>query len=114
MSVQGVLQSGEPYSIVVASDPGTPGTVAMAVVWVPNVGSPPSVPEVHAIAPGMSSTDAGIVPPGQMLLLDFDLPDAANAKITVTVVSGKSGAPPTANVAGALTSDDDWTFLVLP
>jgi hypothetical protein len=113
MSFKGVLTTGDRYSITIASDPGTPGTTAASIVWVPNVGSPAITPTVHAVPPGMASMDAGIVPAAQMLLIDLDLPDVTGAKVTATVTSGPIGGPPR-TVAGSETADNDWTFLVQP
>jgi len=61
----------------------------------------------------MSSVDAGIVPAGQMLLLDLDLPNGAGAKVDITVTTGSIGAVPS-TTAGSVTADTDWTFLVQP
>lgn len=107
MPFQGSLTTGDRYSIIVDSDPMTPGTTAFAIVWVPNVGGTPATPVVDSIAPGMRAQHAGIVPAGQMLLLDFDLPDDPRSKITIDV-----SANATSVASGSESEDTEWTFLV--
>lgn len=109
MSVKGILTSGARYSITIDSDPATPGTTAFAIVWVPNVGTAPVTPVVDSIAPGMRALHAGIVPAGQMLMLDFDLPDDPRSKIAINVSAGAATV-----AAGSETEDTEWTFLVQP
>jgi hypothetical protein len=107
MSFQGILTTGDRYSITIDSDPETPGTTAFGIVWVPNVGGTPATPIVDSVAPGMRAQHAGIIPPGQMLLLDFDLPDDPRSKIAINV-----SANATIVASGSATADTEWTFLV--
>ena len=109
MPFQGSLTTGDRYAITVDSDPKTPGTTAFAIVWVPKVGGSPTTPVVDSIAPGMRALHAGIVPAGQMLLLDFDLPDDPRSKITVDVSANAASV-----ASGSETADTEWTFLVKP
>lgn len=109
MPFQGILTTGDRYSITVDSDPTTPGTTAFAIVWVPKPGGTAITPVVDSIAPGARAQHVGVVPTGQMLLLDFDLPDDPRSKIAIAVSANA------ANVAsGPETEDTEWTFLVRP
>lgn len=109
MPLKGILKTGDRYTITVDSDPTTPGTTAMALVWIPNLGGTPVTPVIDAIAPGTRALHAGIVPQGQMLMLDFDLPDDPKSKITIDVTSAGASV-----AAGAESADNEWTFLVTP
>jgi hypothetical protein len=57
----------------------------------------------------MRTQHTGVVPAGQMLLLDFDLPDDPKSKITIDV-----SANATSVASGSETEDTEWTFLVKP
>lgn len=105
MPFQGSLTAGDRYSITVDSDPVTPGTTAFAIVWVPKVGGTASTPVIDSIAPGARALHAGVVPAGQMLLLDFDLPDDPRSKITINV-----SANATVVVSGSESGDTEWTW----
>jgi hypothetical protein len=107
MPFQGSLTTGDRYSITVDSDPTTPGTMAFAIVWVPNAGGAPVPPVVDSIAPGTRALHAGVVPASQMLLLDFDLPDDPRSKIMIDVSANSASI-----ASSSATEDTEWTFLV--
>jgi len=109
MPFKGLLKVGKRYKITVASDPATPGMTAFAIGWVPPLGSAPTTPVVDTVAPGMTVQHAGIIPGSQMLVLDFDLPDAAASKIDVRVEQDT-----TVIADGPERGDTEWTFVVQP
>jgi len=107
MPFKGILRIGEDYKITVDSDPATPGMTAAMLGWVPPVGSPVTPPLIETLGPGGRFEHAGKVPSAQALILDFDVPDAPQAKIKITVEHGGKV------VTGDETIDREWSFVVL-
>jgi hypothetical protein len=108
MPFMGTLEVGSSCRITFHNAVATPGAVAVALVWIPNVGGTTPTPDVFAIAPGARVQRTMTVPSSQMLLVDIDLPSNPGGGVTVTVEQG------TKNVAtGTALGDASWSFLVV-
>ena len=109
MSLKGTLTTRASCRITIDSAPATPGTSAVAIVWIPKANTAVPAPVVTSIAPGARLQRTFPIPEAQMLLVDIDLPVDQVSAMTVTVEQD------TTTIATDLErSDTEWTFLVVP
>jgi len=108
MSLKGTLSVGSSCRITIDSAVATPGTLAVALLWIPNPAGTTPAPDVFAVAPGGKIQRSLVVPSAQMLLVDLDLPSVQGGGATIVVEQG--AVVVAEGVEGA---DATWTFLVV-